>query len=667
LPDIFLSYSRDDQAIARRFAEGFELAGLSVWWDAALNPGEAYDKVTEKALEEAKAVVVLWSKKSVDSRWVRSEATQANSTGTLVPVMIESCKRPVMFELTHTADLSGWKGDTNDPAWQTFLAGVRRFVDKDASPQTARATVPVKRRFNPLAIAIPLSLLLITGAVLLWVKYKPSVLPESATQTAATANTQAAREATLAVLPFVNMSSDPEQEYFADGLSEELLNQLAQIPDLRVTARTSSFAFKGKNQDARAIGNALDVANILEGSVRKDGTKLKITAQLIDATTGTHLFSQTFDREMVDIFRIQEEIAKSVASSLSVKLGVGQSTLGKGGTTNVEAYEKYLRGMALKGEEKRETILKSVQLLREAVALDPTFADAWGQLYVALSFVVVFVPGEQVAARREMEEARNRINALAPNSQLALNLRAADFMQHRQWGEAERTMLSSAKPDQGLYSILLSVTGRTTEAIAILERGWRADPLSASADVYLLLLNPQAGHARQAQDAYERIKERGGLNGYVAWNQLRALMKIPGTPVAVIEAQFREYLKFEDQPMELDVFLVERLGDRKAALEAIRKAFDHPDNQNISRLHRITHYADYFGDRDLALAALRRQMIDLSSSYVTYMWEPHLTGIRTDPRFKVLVRELGLADYYRTSGKWSDYCKPVGKDDFECR
>jgi hypothetical protein len=130
LPDIFLSYSRDDQATARRFAEGFERAGLSVWWDATLNPGEAYDKVTEQALEEASAVVVLWSKKSVDSRWVRAEATQANSAGTLVPVMIEPCKRPIMFELTHTADLSRWNGDAHDKDWLAYLAGVRRFVDK---------------------------------------------------------------------------------------------------------------------------------------------------------------------------------------------------------------------------------------------------------------------------------------------------------------------------------------------------------------------------------------------------------------------------------------------------------------------------------------------------------------------------------------------------------
>jgi Tol biopolymer transport system component len=130
LPDIFLSYSRDDQATARLFAEGFEREGFSIWWDATLNPGEAFDQVTEKALREAKAVVVLWSKRSVDSRWVRAEAMQANDNKTLVPVMIEPCKRPIMFELTHTADLSQWTGDRKDTAWQSFVAGVRRFVDR---------------------------------------------------------------------------------------------------------------------------------------------------------------------------------------------------------------------------------------------------------------------------------------------------------------------------------------------------------------------------------------------------------------------------------------------------------------------------------------------------------------------------------------------------------
>jgi eukaryotic-like serine/threonine-protein kinase len=144
LPDIFVSYSREDQAVARRYAEGFESQGFSVWWDQALTPGEAFDQVTERALEESRAVVVLWSKTSVNSRWVRAEATQANANGQLMPVMIEPCRRPIMFELTHTADLSQWQGELDDPAWQTLVAGVRRVVLKNTTGATgARAAAPI--------------------------------------------------------------------------------------------------------------------------------------------------------------------------------------------------------------------------------------------------------------------------------------------------------------------------------------------------------------------------------------------------------------------------------------------------------------------------------------------------------------------------------------------
>jgi eukaryotic-like serine/threonine-protein kinase len=144
LPDIFVSYSREDQAVARSYAEGFEAEGFSVWWDQSLNPGEAFDQVTERALDEAKAVVVLWSKTSVNSRWVRAEATQANANNRLLPVMIEHCRRPIMFELSHTADLSQWTGDIHDPAWQAFLASVRRFVQR-AGPENSAAPVTTPR------------------------------------------------------------------------------------------------------------------------------------------------------------------------------------------------------------------------------------------------------------------------------------------------------------------------------------------------------------------------------------------------------------------------------------------------------------------------------------------------------------------------------------------
>ncbi|HYP79106.1 MAG TPA: toll/interleukin-1 receptor domain-containing protein, partial [Steroidobacteraceae bacterium] len=128
MPDVFLSYSREDQVVARRFADALEREGFSVWWDQTLSVGDAYDKVTERALGEARAVLVLWSKRSVDSRWVRAEATMADRNGRLVPVMIEPCNRPIMFELTQTADLSHWDGAAGDPAWQSLLGSIRRFV-----------------------------------------------------------------------------------------------------------------------------------------------------------------------------------------------------------------------------------------------------------------------------------------------------------------------------------------------------------------------------------------------------------------------------------------------------------------------------------------------------------------------------------------------------------
>lgn len=149
MPDIFISYSRQDQSVARHFAEGFEQEGFSVWWDQALSPGEAFDQVTEQALEDARAVVVLWSKTSVNSRWVRAEATQANTNGRLVPVMIEPCRRPIIFELSHTVDLSHWQGDREDPGWKAFAASVRRVIERNANAAAGGAPAAIAATATP--------------------------------------------------------------------------------------------------------------------------------------------------------------------------------------------------------------------------------------------------------------------------------------------------------------------------------------------------------------------------------------------------------------------------------------------------------------------------------------------------------------------------------------
>jgi TolB-like protein len=264
---------------------------------------------------------------------VRAEATLADRNKTLVPVMIEDCERPIMFELTHTADLSHWTGDPNDKASQSYLAGLRRFVDKGETTQTAIPAASGSdrgQRFSAKSLGILAAVVIIAGGTLWSVtrnssEHGPTQNSKTAQEVASQPPTPAASAPTsvsLAVLPFVDMSPEHNQEYFSDGLSEELLNQLAQINELRVAGRTSSFSFKGKNEDMRVIGEQLGVGNLLEGSVRKDGNHLRIIAQLINAKDGIHIWSQTYDRELSGVFAVQEEIAKDDSEWCSTQFGL---------------------------------------------------------------------------------------------------------------------------------------------------------------------------------------------------------------------------------------------------------------------------------------------------------------------------------------------------------
>lgn len=185
----------------------------------------------------------------------------------------------------------------------------------------------------------------------------------------------------IAVLPFVDLSPDGDQEYFSDGISEEILNVLVRIPKLKVAGRTSSFSFKGKNQDLRDIGAALNVDHVLEGSVRKAGARLRITAQLIRSNDGFHVWSETYDRELTDIFAIQDDIAKNVADAMAKSLGIaaGQSLVGSR-TDDPIAYDNYLKAHELYRQRGEDNLRKARNLLADAIARDPNFADAWAEM-----------------------------------------------------------------------------------------------------------------------------------------------------------------------------------------------------------------------------------------------------------------------------------------------
>jgi TolB-like protein/Tfp pilus assembly protein PilF len=475
LPDIFLSYSRDDQVTARRFAEAFGRAGFTVWWDATLDAGQAYDEVTEKALQEAKAVVVLWSKTSVSSRWVRAEATQADRNKTLIPVMIEPCTRPIMFELTHTADLSHWTGDEKDKAWHSYLDGLRRFVEKD-SPGVASSA----QAFRP----------------------RPRV-PD----TLSTTESAAARVPSIAVLPFANMSGDKEQEYFSDGLAEEIINALAQIDGLKVIARTSAFAFRGQNTDIRKIAETLGVTNILEGSVRRSGNRIRVTAQLIAATDGTHLWSERFDRDLADVFAVQDEISAAISAALQVRLSP-QAAAKPRHTPTLPAYEALLKARHCHWKVTAESMAQANLFHEQAIALDPQYALAHalyaehliGRAGMGHSPLREVAPAIRTLAQRALE-----LDPSIAEAHGALCVLAAIY--DYDWHEAGRQFALAAPGgrgtplvqfDCGIYYFLVS--GRRQEAVEQLQMAVQADPLN-------LMYRAALGGMLVAVDRYDEAEE----------------------------------------------------------------------------------------------------------------------------------------------------------------
>jgi TolB-like protein len=336
LKDIFLSYNREDASVAQRFADAFEREKLTVWWDIVLKSGEAYDEVTEAALRGAKAVVVLWSPRSVVSRWVRAEATLADRNKTLVPVMIELCERPIMFELTQTADLIHWDGRADDVAWLSLLDDVRRFVGRETKPVIAAAPALSK----PVAPALP---------------DKPSI----------------------AVMPFANLSGDPEHVYFVDGLMEEIVTTLTRIRSIFVIASGSTLSFKGRDVAAVEAGQQLGVRYILEGSVRKAGERVRIAVKLIDATTGEQIWAERFDGDLDDVFALQEDVATNVAGVIEYSVQTAETKRAvQRPTEDLRSYDLYLKALVKHRTYVRENVYEALDLLNRAIELDPHYALA---------------------------------------------------------------------------------------------------------------------------------------------------------------------------------------------------------------------------------------------------------------------------------------------------
>jgi TolB-like protein/Flp pilus assembly protein TadD len=389
-PDIFLSYARGDQATARRFAEAFEVQGFSVWWDAALRSGEAWDQEIEKALKAAKAVVVLWSKQSVESRWVRAEATLADRNKTLVPVMIEPCDRPIIFELTQTADLSHWSGDLKDAAWQSYVADVRRMAEKGAA---AFAETPAP-----------------SGA--------PAAKPERG------------GEPGVAMLPIATRSGFPEDESFAADLAPEIMAELSRHGYSRVITAVATAGHRGAALDLRVIARELDVRYFVESQTRRVATNLRLMVQLTEGMTGNILWSQKYERHLSELAVLQDELAVEVASQIGEQVLRLEFEHVHRKSGNWTAWERTLRCMACFININSESIRNSIEEARQALGIAPDYALAHAHLAMSLAtFGVMLGNGSETSVKAEVRMHVKRALELAPNDSRVLQALATSFSQ----------------------------------------------------------------------------------------------------------------------------------------------------------------------------------------------------------------------------------------------
>jgi TolB-like protein/predicted Ser/Thr protein kinase len=479
---------------------------------------------------------------------------------------------------------------------------------------------------------------------------------------------------TVAVLPFTNLTGDPQHEILADGLAEEVANRLAAIPDLRVTGRASSFSFKGRNEDLREIARKLGVANLLEGSLRGDGENLRVTVQLIDGRDGTRLWSsRPYEHERSRILAAQDDIAQDVARALSVTLDVGTLNRAEGGTRNLEAATRYWQWREMMLDERLTPldVRRMVRLMRDAVRLDPQFALAWDSLALSLWNHALYVgdtqPEQAEQLRNEARQAWRRVAELVPDSWIVLCKRSDDLLRAEKWAEAEavaRQILESGSLSferaQPLINLLFA-TGRINETIELQAQVMALEPraLFVSRDQQYNLY--AAGRFKEVEAEYQRSRKLDG--NHVSHDLLaftRGLARQDADPQAL-----RVLLEDALVPGQVDWWddFGAAIPDRKAMLAVLRSASETGD-QAAAIL------ADALGDRELALSAMRSYLDATRGKFTGAWYAPWLlvhSGARADPRFKALMHEGGLADFWRQTGRWPDFCGPVGKDDFECR
>lgn len=635
-PSVFLSYSRDDRDQALPVIKALEAAGFSVWWDGLLEGGTSFANTTERALETSDAVVVLWTSRSIQSHWVRDEATRGRDRGCMVPVSMDGSLPPLGFRQIQFVDLSKWRGRAQGPEFAELTKAIRSVAANPSSqigflPPSAPAPRPNRRT---LILGGGVAILAGGGGIWAW---KAGLL-----STGRPPNS-------IAVLPFTNLSRDPDQAYFSDGLTSEIRTVLARNEQLQIVGQVSSNAFRERKEDATSIASALNVSFLLDGDVQRDGGTVKITANLTEGRTGLSRWAESFERPLADIFAVQAEIAAAVASALAATLGrsqTGDRNAETGGTRNVPAFDAFLHGkelFELHIDEKSERA--ALARFDEAIRLDPDYAAA--RAARSRSLVVIANQYEISAQRvRSVDDAvaeATRATRIAPGYAAGFNALGYALFYGRLDVKGARApfekaySLSTSDIDVlSRYAFFCARTGRFAEATLAMDQAKSLDPLNAS--IFRTL-----GSIKYAERSFEAaIKageqalainpERNSVNGdigdsYVMLGKLDEARAAYGREKNSLIAQ-------------TGLAIIEhREGNRAIAQGHLeRLVAEHGDNA----LYQKSQVLAQWGDKDGAFATLE-EAIRLRDSGIVYLLnDPFLDPLRRDPRFNSLLSRTGF-------------------------
>jgi adenylate cyclase len=579
MADVFVSYARSDKALVAPLVAAIEAQGWSVWWDPEIDAGQQFDDQIEAELKKARAVVVVWTPTSAVSRWVRGEAREAADRGTLVPVRFGGASLPMDVRAIHTTDLDGWGENAQGPQFQALLRSLGAMIVRQGGPQAGSAGAG-----STPAVTAP------TGPRL-----------------------------AICVLPFANMSGDSEQEYFSDGISEDIITDLSKVSALAVASRNSAFMYKGMKVDVPKVARELKVSHVLEGSVRKAGGRVRITAQLVDGSTNDSVWAERYDRDLNDIFSLQDEISQAIVKALKLKLlPEEKKAIEQRGTENVEAYNLYL--MARQNyttgiEQDARRAEASVRLCRRAVEIDPGYALAWALMALG-QMLLHFAHGK-----------RGDDGMAAAERALALDVDLAEA--------------------HAVKARVLSQYGRHDEATAEIAIALRLDSESYEVNKSAAYLNLRQHRLEEAIRFYEKAMALMDtdvnspsllLTCYAAVGDRDSVARV--APIALARA---EKILAQDPnngaAMGYGVMALVSLKQAERAKEWINRALlIDPDNMNMR--YNFGCALTILGDTEAAIDILGPVLATAHIDRLNHAKvDPDLDPLREDSRFKAMIAE----------------------------